>query len=936
MGVAFPTVPPSVARILWRAHRTHRRIHATIHLCRTFNRAGATLFLSGMLDLLWPWPAPARGLFLLAWLGYQGIQLRRLFLHPEDRIGVTENTRAARTARAIEKALPELDNALIHAVQFGTQLPEEPLQRALARQELTRAESQASTVVPEQVIPRDALLRTLGVTAGIFALFALTAWVFPRAYRFELPRFLAFWQDHPPFTLTDFRVHPGDTRVRAGDTVPITVVVRGLQPERLEIVVEPSGEPASAILLTPESDETHTAYLEAVHSNLSYYVQADTGRSQRFRVRVDTPPRLRAMTITVHATGAGSNPAVHSVTVPGSTVHGVAGAPLRVEAQADRPLSGGMLVLRGADLPDRRILLHPVSGDPRRVTGEFVLESAGNFHLHLQSAASEGNLIAHDAMWGRIVLAEDGRPAVTVIAPGQNVVAHPGQTLLIVVEATDDRGVARLTFHRAINQGTETSQDITLPDTPRTYRHTLRLPLRALDVRPGDTIHYFFAAHDRDPQGSRSTRSDRYRIHVVSDAEYRRILSMQRDPQAMTTQYRVLLDTLRSLAGQQEQLAREAARPPAPARQSELRARQRDLASQAEQLTWQMQALRDQPVLSDIDGALQRSIARIATQVAQAQSQMRSAGEASTSQRMRLPARRAAEQLRAAAGAGQKLIAHLAALEQALRLHHALLGVRDMAQSQADIARQARNAARTESTSKDQRAALNTLADRQMHLRRALEEITQELRTSASQARHTASDAVRTARRISDALAGRNVTGSMERAERSLRAQQAGAGAEHAEEARRLLQNLQGLSATGMQQAQDALEQQARRTLGTGVGKGLLQLSQQMASARAAQRATGFSGTGAAGQMRDNTASTPQQGATAADLTAGRSIRSTSRRSERTESAPPMEGAIENLPASGTNGQRSLPRVTDTPGARYPTEYRQLIQDYFRAVAGDR
>jgi hypothetical protein len=138
-------------------------------------------------------------------------------------------------------------------------------------------------------------------------LFALATFaLFPRAWRFELPRCVAFWTDAQPFSLTDFSVTPRGVRLFSGDGLTITVRVGGLRPQRLDLITEQAGEKDRATPLIAVDTDVYEARLEGLTRDILYCVAADTGRSARYLAQV--VPRLPAQTAATNRAAPGSRP----------------------------------------------------------------------------------------------------------------------------------------------------------------------------------------------------------------------------------------------------------------------------------------------------------------------------------------------------------------------------------------------------------------------------------------------------------------------------------------------------------------------------------------------------------------------------------------------------------------------------------------------------
>ncbi|HZO88797.1 MAG TPA: hypothetical protein VFB38_10715 [Chthonomonadaceae bacterium] len=270
-----------------------RQLRAKVRLaaqgCAVAWRVLALLLAAGTLDMLWPWPTTLRGLFLLALIAYEMLTGARAWRQAQ------QVPREEQIAREIEAQRPELDNALIHAVQFGPLLARHPdlPEAPLLRREIARAEREAARLPVADLVDRAPLRRERRALFCLLGGLLLTALLFPRAYRFELPRFLAFWGDYPPFTLTDFDVSPIGAHVRPGEGVTVTVRVAGLMPRRVELLTGLAGEAGQIAPLDPVESGLYTTRLERLTRATWFRVVADTGQTRRFWIQVDALPAQR-------------------------------------------------------------------------------------------------------------------------------------------------------------------------------------------------------------------------------------------------------------------------------------------------------------------------------------------------------------------------------------------------------------------------------------------------------------------------------------------------------------------------------------------------------------------------------------------------------------------------------------------------------------------
>lgn len=951
----------TTAQTLKVARRMQTRVRLATTTVGAAWQAIAALLLAGLLDMVWPWPAVVRGPFVLALLGVTARRLWRAWRYEKRSL-----PREEQVARDIERRRPEMDNALIHAVQFQSALAQEsdPPVVSLIRRELARAEQAASQLPLRDVVERIPLQRQQRALAVVIGSLVLSLLLFPRVYRFEVPRFSAFWADSPPFTLTDFTVSPTGTRVRAGEGVIVTVRIGGLQPHRLELLTGGAGTPAQPVPLTEVDSNVYTAQLEGLSRDTWYYAAADTGRSARYWVRVDTAPVVRKVQVTYHPPAYTRRPDSTVDLAADGAIQGLAGTRIELEVEADRALSGGEVAIGRDGMTGLRLHLTPKTNASTQATGAFTIERAGDFRIDLQGIPADGGLTTPNAAHGKIVLQRDETPLVTITAPGQNILARTDMVVPLRVEAADDIALQRLEMHRIVNRGRDTAKVIPLPDRPREYTYTDRIDLKALHAKPGDVIEYYATGYDNDPQGVHNTDSERYWVWVVSDADYKRVLAQQRGPSQMIGQYRAQIDALRQLADAQRQLASALAANAAQlqrvragdtraqarlnAQAKALRQQQRDLRDQAKELARQMRSLAQQPTQYDIEKGLQRKLAQLARAVEQAQPPMQTAQHATQPAKRAAAGQTAADQLqRALRSTGQQMDRTLQAMDRLAPLYRDLARLQALTTEQARLAQQAHQAQEARKPSSDDpftQSRLKSLGEQQARLHEALQQVQQDLQTHAQDARSAAPAAAQTADQIAQAIGQLNIPQTMQDAQSSFERRDASNGASQAETARRALQSLFAAGQQGKQQAKGALNGLAMSQLGMGAGNSLDQMAGQMGSGMSSGNGGGQAASGGysapqpgsrPGDMSANGAQASGQQAMALALTmqpSGGQTRKEKHGGPRAERLGELSSdSVENL---GAEPPQPPIKATDREASRYPSEYRRLVRDYFKAVAG--
>ncbi len=969
----------TAAKTLETARRLQTRARLTAQTFAVLRRAGLLLIAAFALDMVWPWPALLRGLFLIAWVGGIAFGWLRSWRHERQTI-----PRAEQVAREIESLHPGLDNALIHAVQFGSQPELTGPQAELIRRELARTEREAAHLSPQAGVSSAPLQRQRFCALLVAGFLLLTAVLTPRIYRFELPRFFAPWLDTPPFTLTDFSVSPAGAVVRSGESLVIGVHVGGWMPHRLELMTG-VGKTLLPTALTATGDGTYTAQLDRLTQDTAYFVAADTGRSPRYLVHVNTAPQLRRLSVTTHPPAYAQQPAKTTELTAESEISGLSRTQVDVSVESDRPLIDAQLDISRAGMPILHLHLAPQPGAPAHAAGSFAIERDGDFHLHLTGTPAEGSLQTPDAAKGKITLVRDETPLVTIVTPGQNVIAKPDMTVPLKVEAEDDIALQRLEMHHVVNKGKDQAETIDLPARPRRYVHSGGFDLKAMHAKPGDVIEYYATAYDNDPQGVHNTNSDRYWIWVVSEEDYRKVLEQQRGPSQMISQYHQLTDALMQMTDQQAELAHrmaalaEQAKKLAPSdkkgqealrkQMDALRQQQKSLQEQAKQLAQQMHDLAQQKPQYDVERDLQKQMEQMAQAVEKAQEQMKSAQNASSPAAMSKAAQAATQKLQKAAGSeAQPTEKMLQALEKVAPLYDDLAALQALTVQQTQLAQQAQQLQQSAKTDGPiAQSRLKTLTEQQVQNHDELNRIQQNLRDHAAEAQSIAPEAAQTANQIADAIQEMSIPQKMQGAQQALQQRDAKEGANQAEAARQALESLLAKLKQGEGQCKGSCDK-----VGLGLGKGsgqspgsgsgmgntLAQMGRRMAQGRGRGRGQGQgSGSGQGeGQSAANGYQPPQPGsrpgdpsqsgsqsgeaqqATAMSLTPQASSGSRAKpNSKGGPRAQPLTAfSKDNSEKPEADSTRPAAKASDKEAARYPAEYRRLVRDYFKSVAGQK
>jgi len=935
-------------RVLAEAHRLNVRAQTALGSYRLATRALVFLLAAMACDLFIPLEAFLRGgfmVYLVAWVVRVAFGL--LARRREEAI------RMERVAILLEKKHPELENAFINAVQFSAQVSRQPENPStpLMRTEIARAEREAERLSVQDAAEFFAVRRARCHLMTVISMALLPLLLFPRAYRFEVPRFLLFWIDYPPFTLTDFDIQPAGAHVRVGESITIRVHVRGLQPDSLVLVTGTARgrERQTPFFIADRSEYAQT--LENLSVDTWYYVHANTGRSTRYLIRVDQAPEVKQVMLTLHPP-AYTKRSPETVKLSSEEIAGLYGTKVDLVVVGTRPLASGKLLFTFTNTPEENVELTPLKDRPGQIGGSFTIRHGGHYRIDL--TAIDG-LTTRNAAHGELKLLRDEKPLIYLSVPGRNAIVTQDMAVPIRVEAEDDGGLQRIELHRIINNMADSVQAFPMQNTPRRANVAFQMDLSDLGVRPGDMIQYYATAYDNDPGKQNLTDSERYWLWIVSKEEYERLRKQQRGTSEMAADYRTLIDALQSLATEQrtlalamERLAQQMAKnphdPKLQQRMKELQKVQGNLHHRGQELAQHMRLLASQKPQYDIEKGLQKKLGDLVEQVEHAANgPMQSASTTNSAAKMAQQGVMAARQLeRTSSQSRQSVEKALQAVEKLAPLYQDIAHLKELAEKQKGIAMQARQVAQQAVQDTFAKSRLRELAERQHWAREALQSIQQDLEQHAQECRSIAPEASHQGELLAHALNQLGVGGMMERAKDAFGRQDSMTGAAKAENAKRALESLFGLCNQGQGAAQRGLDHQAGIALGMGAGNTL----DQLAKNRGSSSGQGGQGSGLAqgfgGMPAPHPGSRPGEGG----IYNGRQLAMALLLHQQRAGAsthPPNPQHILGAEFPGELSAQNVEKLTPTPRRpnavtdpaprRYPVVYRRLVQQYFRAVA---
>lgn len=541
---------------------------------------------------------------------------------------------ADRVACSLERSDPSLGTALTNAVQLARRSERAKGKGASAVDLLLRREAvehgrrraRQARAWPSM---RRGVLAALTVAAASALCCLLAPFIWPDVFDAVLPRLTDPHGDHPPYSRTRIAVQPGNIETIYGSQCAVRAVVSGEPAEKLFLVTEDSaGQARSTMYLSPDRSFVQT--LTNLREPTVYYVTDGRTRSRRHRIDIQYTPQITLVEVAArYPDYTGWKPTAGKLNeLPGQELRVPPATEIKLRMASNRPLKGGTVELTpllGGDV--QRVTLTPDAATPNVVTGSWRADQAAAFSLGVTDV---DGLASVDPVKGRVVLLPDRRPRITVLEPGRRVLATPDVAVPVRVRAEDDYGIADVLWFRGLNRSLErrTAMDLAAASGSRAkVRCETQLDMADLGVRPGDTIQFFFEALDNYPDGPHVTTTTYFTVEIISRQQYEMMLRQRAAQQGRLQRYHKLADMLRriqeraaALAGREKELA-EAGRASEKDRRDPL-AEARAVHDELGEYLKTLEKVLADPTVFDVEDAFHKRLSEQAANVAQARAEL--------------------------------------------------------------------------------------------------------------------------------------------------------------------------------------------------------------------------------------------------------------------------------------------------------------------------
>ncbi len=521
-----------------------------------------------------------------------------------------------RLARLFERMDSSLGNRLTNAVQLAQKTGATPVEEFLRRDAVELGRSNAGRLNARSVV-RQRLKRAAVFLGGVALAWAGLYLAGTNLLQTVLPRFLDARGDHPPYSRLKIDVTPGRAEVLYGGQIEVRAAVKGRPVDKLWLVAR-AGTDATRAMMFLAPDKSFFQTLANLRDPTEYFVTDGTARSRRFPVRIRYTPQMTMVEVTETFPEYTSKPA-RTMKLSDEVQSLPEGTRVRFRVASNRPLKSGALeltpVLGGKAA---QVTLKPEAQNTI-VSGDFVLNASVAFNLSVRDV---GGLDCAEPRRGRFNLLPDERPRLFVLEPGRDAVATPSIRVPVRVQASDDYAVSRIVWLRGFNHSVERpfNMKLTLNGGSQSVESTGAFDLGKLGVRPGDAIDYYFEAADNYPKGPNVVFSRPFRLEIISDEQYQAILRQAAARKALFEPYFKLDAWLKRLAERARALEAKADTSNATARDDA-----QALAGQLEKYQQELGKLLRDPAMFDVEQSFRTSLVVQHTRVEQAAAKLKQA-----------------------------------------------------------------------------------------------------------------------------------------------------------------------------------------------------------------------------------------------------------------------------------------------------------------------
>ena len=420
------------------------------------------------------------------------------------------------------------------------------IKHGLAAIAVDRAAETAGSIDGSLAVPIAPVKTVAAALVGIGLLLAVLGWSMPKLAKTQWTRFVSPTDDTPPFSVIEFDVTPGHTKLKYGESLDIVAKLDSTPVDELELVIKGASE-EDVVPMFSEGDHQWRATLFRVTEDLQYQVRSGRARSEKYDISLILVPEITNVQFRV------TPPAytrLDSTLISASDgIRGLPGTQVEVLAASNRPLSSGQLVLTHKD--ESEIVQLAPRGNASEVAGQFEIKHGGKFEIQLTDTAG---IETTQTVSGSVTLLEDTKPFVRLTSPRQNSWATSTVKLPIMIDAEDDYGISNLSLYRSLNDSRPVPMKFPIRSGMLRWSERTYLPLMEFDLQPGDKLELFARVEDNDQISVKGSESPVHVVQIISREQFERMNREQMGVEAVLAKYRQIQRRLEALEAMQREI----------------------------------------------------------------------------------------------------------------------------------------------------------------------------------------------------------------------------------------------------------------------------------------------------------------------------------------------------------------------------------------------
>jgi uncharacterized protein DUF4175 len=419
----------------------------------------------------------------------------------------------AQIARLVEEKHTGVEDRFVSAIEFSGEEMRAAFSPVIIDRLVDDADSRASDVSVDEVVPRKRFWQFGGAAAASLALF-IAALVFgPKEITMGIAQIIAPQTNVAATNALKFDVKPGTARVPKGSDQKIIAKLINFNSEQTTVFTRKAGASDAQWIGQPmEPAKNHNEFqffIFNIQDDTEYWVESNGVKSEVFKLTVlDLPYVKRIDQTQSYPAYTGLAP---KTIEDAPNVSVLAGATVKLVARLTGKAKSARIVLREGG----KIEMEKVGETD--FAASMTVNKDNTYHIEVTSV--EGDVYNGSNEYD-ISLLEDRPPTVTFDKPGRDTRATSVEEVFTQAKAEDDYGVLSLDLYFAVNGGEEKKVDLQKlkGESAREMTGAHTFFLEEFGLQPGDLISYYAKARD----AHKETTSDIYFIEVKPfDKEFR-------------------------------------------------------------------------------------------------------------------------------------------------------------------------------------------------------------------------------------------------------------------------------------------------------------------------------------------------------------------------------------------------------------------------------